>query len=132
MLSSTLEASHIADVYCFYSVSCTRSGRSAADSGATDAQPPISKATALSADDLLPLLSFVVVCAYQLPAQPLRHLRALIEYIDALLPAHLKLGQTGQLQFAESLATYRMYTDCVVHQHSKACSLSHMTAYSSM
>jgi hypothetical protein len=68
-----------------------------------DAQPSSHKATALSADDLLPLLSFVVVCAYQQPAQPLRHMRAQIEYIDALLPAHLKLGQTGGWQF--SMAT---------------------------
>jgi hypothetical protein len=75
------------------------SGRAAAaDSTVTDAQSSSHKATALSADDLLPLLSFVVVCAYKLQAQPLRHLRAQIEFVDALLPAHMKLGQTGELQ----------------------------------
>ena len=51
--------------------------------------------TAVSADELMPILSAVVIAAYQAEQLPLRHFRAQLEYIELLLPAAVKMGQTG-------------------------------------
>eukprot|EP00638_Chattonella_subsalsa_P022916 CAMPEP_0117883140 /NCGR_PEP_ID=MMETSP0950-20121206/17920_1 /TAXON_ID=44440 /ORGANISM="Chattonella subsalsa, Strain CCMP2191" /LENGTH=143 /DNA_ID=CAMNT_0005738885 /DNA_START=1504 /DNA_END=1935 /DNA_ORIENTATION=- len=52
-------------------------------------------APAVAADDLLPILSFVVVKAFQSAPDQVKFLQAEVDFMDALMPEHMKNAEEG-------------------------------------